>query len=217
MMRKELIATFTILTAGIALAGDSVSPAFTFDARYERSGQFIADFTTTEAVALTDRFSLRTVALVVDANGNGIPDAWEALYGLSGESTLADADPDGDGVCNLDEYNAGTNPVVAEDFSLAAAVSESHVVDTWYESSGLGFPELIEVFAHSGRFTADTVGRAPDTTRTACLTGGSGFSGLIRSSMTRLRIRTATGGQILRNTTRGRIRQWRKTGLWRRR
>lgn len=163
MMRKELIATFSTLVIGIALAGDSVSPAFTFDARYERSGQSIADFATTEAVALTDRFSLRTVALVVDANGNGIPDAWETLYGLSGESALADADPDGDGVCNLDEYNAGTNPVVAEDFSLATAVSESHVVNTWYESSGLGFPELIEVFARSGLFTTDTVGRAPDT------------------------------------------------------
>jgi hypothetical protein len=41
-----------------------------------------------------------------DANGNGLPDAWEAAYGISDPN--ADADQDGEN--NRAEYLAGTNP-----------------------------------------------------------------------------------------------------------
>lgn len=41
-----------------------------------------------------------------DINQNGIPDSWEALYGI----TDPNGDADGDGVTNLQEYRAGTNP-----------------------------------------------------------------------------------------------------------
>ena len=146
-----------------AWAGEAVSDAFTVDSHYESRGQSVADFTAYEAIALTDRFALRTVALVADANGNGIPDAWETLYGLSGETAAADADPDGDGRSNRVEYNAGTSPVFAEDFAASTATSGCHTVDTWYEPSGLGMSALVEVFALSDLFSADTVGLAPDT------------------------------------------------------
>lgn len=40
----------------------------------------------------------------VDANANGIPDAWETANGLTGANAAASADPDHDGVPNFLEY-----------------------------------------------------------------------------------------------------------------
>ena len=46
-----------------------------------------------------------------DADGDGLPDWWETLYGLDPDDP-ADAaeDPDGDGLPNLAEFRAGTDP-----------------------------------------------------------------------------------------------------------
>jgi ABC-type molybdate transport system substrate-binding protein len=51
------------------------------------------------------------LTVVPDADGDGIPDPWELLYGLV-PSDPADAplDFDLDGMSNLDEYRAGTDP-----------------------------------------------------------------------------------------------------------
>jgi hypothetical protein len=49
-----------------------------------------------------------------DADNDGIPDAWEQQYGLSGGNPNdASQDADGDGLSNLQEYLAGTNPTNA--------------------------------------------------------------------------------------------------------
>jgi len=49
------------------------------------------------------------VASPADTDANGLPDAWEAYYGVSD----AAADDDGDGQNNLQEYRANTNPTNA--------------------------------------------------------------------------------------------------------
>jgi len=56
-----------------------------------------------------DRVDLDISILFQDLDGNGIPEAWEQLYfGRTGIDPSAD--PDGDGLSNLDEFKAGTNP-----------------------------------------------------------------------------------------------------------
>lgn len=56
-----------------------------------------------------------TVSLTLgspDSDNDGIPDEWEALYGLqSNNPNDAHLDSDGDGLSNLQEYLAGTNPL----------------------------------------------------------------------------------------------------------
>ena len=147
---------------GVIFADDAVSPVFTFDARYKSSGITPDAWVSYEAEGLSSRFSAATVTRAADVNGNGIPDEWESRYGLVGDNADAAADPDGDGRTNLEEYNAGTSPIVAEDYLASVATSGRHVVDTWIESTAIGGWDLVEVWGLSGLFMADTAGRAPD-------------------------------------------------------
>jgi len=48
--------------------------------------------------------------VVLDADGDGIPDWWEASYSGSATGLIATADDDGDGFSNLDEFKAATHP-----------------------------------------------------------------------------------------------------------
>jgi hypothetical protein len=58
-----------------------------------------------------DVFNLEELFLLpVDNNTNLIADAWETLHFGSGSNVPADADADADGICNRDEYIAGTDP-----------------------------------------------------------------------------------------------------------
>src|SRR5690606_18558172 len=53
-------------------------------------------------------------AFTNDSDGDGMPDDWELLYELDPNSSAdADEDPDNDGMSNLNEYRAGTNPRLA--------------------------------------------------------------------------------------------------------
>ncbi|MBA7582573.1 hypothetical protein ES708_24504 [subsurface metagenome] len=45
-----------------------------------------------------------------DTDGNGMPDDWEIYYGLDPYRDDANEDPDGDGLTNLEEFLAGTDP-----------------------------------------------------------------------------------------------------------
>jgi len=64
--------------------------------------------------SLTGSIYVKTLTINpgVDTDGSGLPDAWQyTYYGQLGVNP--DASPLGDGVTNLDDYLAGTNPFVA--------------------------------------------------------------------------------------------------------
>src|SRR5207302_671024 len=46
----------------------------------------------------------------VSTVGDGIPDYWKAQYGFSVDDDIGNDDPDGDGLTNLEEFYAGTDP-----------------------------------------------------------------------------------------------------------
>lgn len=52
-----------------------------------------------------------TDPLLSDTEGDGMADGWEVQYGLDPNAADADNDIDGDGYTNLEEFNAGSDPL----------------------------------------------------------------------------------------------------------
>ena len=69
------------------------------------------------AAPTAGRLNLPTDVLGEDSDGDGLPDAWEILYGLDPHSAIgrdgANGDPDQDGLTNAQEFAAGTAPTDA--------------------------------------------------------------------------------------------------------
>ena len=59
------------------------------------------------------RLTARTSG-VIDNAGNGLPDDWEAKYGMDPLTNISAGDPDLDGNSNLQEYAFGLNPNLAD-------------------------------------------------------------------------------------------------------
>lgn len=75
---------------------------------------------------------------MVDTDGNGLPDWWELQYFGHLTGTDPNADPDHDGMNNLAEWIAGTNPTNAASVLRASVVSNSPsgVVVSWSSVAG---------------------------------------------------------------------------------
>jgi regulation of enolase protein 1 (concanavalin A-like superfamily) len=73
-----------------------------------------------------------------DSDGDGLPDAWEALYGTT-TSLAPEADSDGDGQSNRDEYVAGTSPVNGSDAARLRVVSVSPAVFAFHGKAGRSY------------------------------------------------------------------------------
>src|SRR5262245_7857819 len=58
---------------------------------------------------------LAAAPIVVDSDGDGMPDDWETFFGLNPhDPSDAAADPDHDGLSNLQEYQQGDHPFGAD-------------------------------------------------------------------------------------------------------
>jgi hypothetical protein len=118
-------ATGTALMTGGRLSVTNVNHDATLEVR---SGAFTLSngVVTADCIIVTNecaRFiryggTLQAGQVVLDpnfsANGDGIPNSWKQLYGLDPFLwNVGSLDPDGDGMSNLREYMAGTNPTNA--------------------------------------------------------------------------------------------------------
>ncbi len=65
--------------------------------------------------------NLFTVESNADADNDGMPDAWERLY-LGAITARPQDDDDGDGLTNLDEFHAGTNPADPSSIAMIESV-----------------------------------------------------------------------------------------------
>lgn len=83
-----------------------------YDLNITKSGYLLFSSNNIIANALAgDEIDLGTLFLYpIDNNTNQIADVWETLYFGVGSNVVADADIDGDGMGNRDEYVAGTDP-----------------------------------------------------------------------------------------------------------
>jgi subtilisin family serine protease len=79
---------------------------------------------------------------IVDTDGNGLPDWWEQEYFGHLTGTDPNADPDQDGMNNLAEWIAGTNPTNAASslrLTLVSATNSSGTVVSWSSVAGKNY------------------------------------------------------------------------------
>ena len=115
-----------------------------------------------------------------DTDLDGIPDGWELYYGLNRNVADPNLDTDGDGMSNLMEYIAHTNPTAASSIfkiSSAQKPGASNFTLTWQSVAGLTY--LVQsASSPAGPYTTiQTVPSAGDGTTSATVptTGGRMF------------------------------------------
>ena len=115
--------------------------------------------------ALSPAFLFQLRAVVMDTDGDGMPDAWESAHGLNPSANDAGGDLDGDGRSNLQEYNGGWDPQVAEVAASMVRFSLPFLLDSGGPQFGLtldtdgdGMPDWWEVKYSLNRLMNDAGG-----------------------------------------------------------
>ena len=95
--------------------------------------------------------------------GDGIPDSWALQYGFNPlDPSVANADPDGDGLSNLQEFMAGTDPTSSTSIMRITSITRAGNVNTitWDSVNGKTY-HLQSTDTLTGAFTD---GGGPDIT-----------------------------------------------------
>lgn len=123
-MRYFLVEDGTEITPALAngmWVSSVIQPGAALEIRLEISANHSAFFNRDILFHLgsgsdTFKADLARLRLLLDQDGDQLPDVWERTYFPSITTTDASSDPDGDGASNLSEYLAGTHPLNASDF-----------------------------------------------------------------------------------------------------
>ena len=94
-------------TNGLASAFDAASGTLTYTPAHGSTNSDSFSFMASDG-SLSSRPGVVTIHVLppADTDGNGLPDDWETRYGITDSA----GDPDRDGVTNVNEYRAGTDP-----------------------------------------------------------------------------------------------------------
>ena len=119
-------------TTTASLVDNSSEQAGTYWLRYSKVGRYLARLGGYSAGGSWLRQKTDIEILLEDRNNNGMVDLWETRYGISDPN----ADPDSDGLSNLEEFQQGLfpkkadNPIAAPQ-NLNASASDEQVTLTW--------------------------------------------------------------------------------------
>ncbi len=113
----------------------------------------------------------------LDGDGDGIPDGWEAFYGLKKNVSDSGLDTDGDGLDNLHEFIAHTDPRVPQSVLRVTAfqpIAPGSYSLTWQSKVGLNY-RIFTASAPGGPFTfLKNVPSAGDGTTSTTVAGPAG-------------------------------------------
>ena len=91
-------------------------PIFTWTPTYQQAGTYNTTFTVTDGTS-SDTKTITITSSFIDTDHNGLPDTWERQYfGATGQDP--NADPDADGLTNIEESKAGTDPTINSNIAL---------------------------------------------------------------------------------------------------
>ncbi len=154
--RDPLQFAATGLTAYGLLAGPNpTNGAFIYTPAWGFSATDTFSFTVQDGAASSTPATVTiTVQAPADTNSNGLPDAWETQYHVS----APDADEDQDGMSNLQEYWAGTNPRDAGSWLRIASWGGNAVSGltlNWPSVGGVRYRVLFSDGSASGGFNGN--------------------------------------------------------------
>jgi hypothetical protein len=105
---------------------------YVFDYEFTTIGQYTCNVISRDVYSNSNTSTSSTFWISNDLNdtdNDGMPDTWEQRYGLNPlDPTDATLDPDHDGLTNLEEYQAGTDPLHAPASASALEAFKDHPV-----------------------------------------------------------------------------------------